>query len=106
MAPNYVVRLAGSEDGQPYKSFSARALALAFAQEQCDEGRATRAEVYEVHADDARSAVNKCEAGDRVLIALKLPKPTKAELERADKAAFERALAEGPEALLKYLGLM
>jgi hypothetical protein len=91
---------------KPYKAFSGRPSAISFANEQVAID-AEKALIFEVpDTDDARKAIAAVGMAAATLIDARVSKASDAELKRSDEKAWERAQKLGPDAMLKYLGLL
>lgn len=103
---SYAVHLVESGEGSPFKSFSLRSDAIAFAEQELREGDASRADVYLVrNTTNAPAAIAAVKMTAAELVDTRVSRFTEAELKRADERASEQAQKDGPNAVLKYLGL-
>jgi hypothetical protein len=103
---SYVVHSVGSDDPQPFKHFERFEVAVTHAKQQVDEGVADRADIYEVQTSDARASVAAVRMGDAKFVQSRSRHATDAEAAEGSNRAWERAQKEGPEAVLKFLGLI
>ena len=104
-ALSYVVRSRECDDFYPFKHFSALPPARAFATKQVETQVAERAEIWAVHAGDARAAVAALKMGQGEFVELRAPRASQAELQRELERDWKIAVNRGPDAILKFLGL-
>jgi hypothetical protein len=102
---SFVVHLVGTDNPHPFKHFSHRVDAAAYAASLVRSGDADRADIYSVSEVDARAAVNAVKASAAELIHSKSPQMSDVEALALQQRAFDEAVKQGPQALLKYLGL-
>jgi hypothetical protein len=100
----YVVQLVGRIDS-PFKHFRARAHARAFADGQVRIGETERALIYKVSVADPREAIAAVKIGEAELVDVRYSTPSDEELQRDTQRDWKIAVARGPEAILKFLGL-
>jgi hypothetical protein len=104
--PSYVVRLVGSDEPQPFKHFRSHETAVGYASESVKGGQAERADIYRVPNEiDPRPAVEAVKTGAADLIECRSARPSDAETYAAWKKAWDEAVKQGPDAMLKLLGL-
>jgi len=94
---------------RPFKAFSARPSAIIFARDQVGND-AERALIFEVaDTDDARAAIAAVKMGEGEFVGTKcqrLSEAEEAEYKRARTRERQRAKKLGPDAALKFLGLI
>ncbi len=101
---SYVVYLEGCEDGSSFKHFLSRVDAEAYALSVVQSGHAEIANGYSVDDTlDPRKAVAAVKMGEGRFLFLKSPHRTPDQIKRDTELAWEKAMAEGPDAMLKML---
>jgi hypothetical protein len=103
---SYVVHLVGCDDPNPFKHFVMHADAVAYGQSRVQSGGAEQAVIYAVaDTSDARAAIAAFRTGKATYVQSCSRHASEAEIEAANKQAWEAARTGGPQALLKFLGL-
>jgi hypothetical protein len=98
----YIVFLRGAEVSHPFKLFTTRDDARAFANEQVHgDTEIERVEIYKVSGSAGKAAIAALQMGEGVLVETKSRQSPSTETERE----WERAQKLGPDAVLKFLGL-
>jgi hypothetical protein len=103
---SYVVHLVGCDDPHPFKHFSVRADAVAHGQNAVQLGRAERADIFAVADTNAPAAVAAVKKGNATFVKSCVRHATESEIEAASQREWEEARKGGPQALLKFLGLI
>jgi hypothetical protein len=99
-----IVHLAGRIDS-PFKHFRARTDARAFADGQVRIGETERALIFKVSVTDPREAIVAVKMGEAELVDVRHSAPSDEEIQRDTQRDWKIAVAGGPEAILKFLGL-
>jgi hypothetical protein len=106
-AKSFVVHLVGSDDPKPFKHFELHHNAAAYVRERVTAGDADRADIYIVSdAAGAAAAVAAVKMGAAELLESRTPHATDAKIQAANLREWDRAVKSGPQAVLKFLGLI
>jgi hypothetical protein len=105
-ATSYVVHLLECDDAVPFKHYSVRADAVAYGRSRVQSGDAEQADIYAVaDTSDARAAIAAFKVGKASYVQSCSRHASEADIESANRRAWEAARKAGPRAVLKYLGL-
>jgi hypothetical protein len=100
----YVVHLVGRIDS-PFKHFRARADARVFADGQVWIGETERASIFKVSVTDSREAIIAVKSGKAELVDVRHSAASDEKIQRDTQRDWENAVAGGPKAILRFLGL-
>jgi hypothetical protein len=104
---SYVVHLVGCDNPDPFKHFGMRADAVAYGQSRVQSGEAEQAIIYAVaDTSDARTAITAFRTGRATYVQSCSRHASEAEIEAANERAWEAARTGGPQAVLRFLGLV
>jgi len=102
----FVVHSVGSDELNPFKWFELHSNAAAYADERLRENDVERLDLYLVSgALNAQSALQAVKTGNATLIESRCHKATDEEIVKEQHRGWKEAQKNGPEAVLKFLGL-